>query len=425
MDTQPGGGASRGSFLARRGIGKDVAVLALARFFETVAAGVVVPILPLFLVGLSPGPFAGLPEETLTGIVFFAFGVAMTAGQYVFGRLADRAGRYKPGLLVGIGSFALLSLTYVRIESYVSLLGVRFLQGAALGLSISCIWAILVERSSETKRGASMGFYTSVQMLGLAAGPLLGGWVTELWGERAAFLAAAGLGGLTGLLMALLVRDVQASPARDRVVAENGTPASVFLYLATAVFTQVFAVTMIIAYFPYYAREFGARPGELAVVFSVLVLARFLFQYPFGVLSDRFGRKPFLVGGLVSMLPIMAGLAFAGSVRSLVLFRALQGAATAAVVASAYALAGDRSDPGRRASQLGIVGMGFTAGVTAGPLFAGLLVRLGRPVPFLLAAAAAAAVAVLVGVAVGESRGASVAVLPPSDTRVVQSTLRE
>lgn len=391
---------------SRFGVSLQVALLAAARFFEAIGAGMIVPILPLFLAELEPGPFAGLSDAAKTGLVFFSFGSVTTAGQYVFGRLSDRFGHYKTGILVAIAAFSLLAAALPSVDSYTGLLLVRVGQGLALGLSIPCLWTILTHHSPADTRGASVGFYTSVRMVGFALGPLLGGHVADSLGFDAAFLGCAAFGAVTFGLVYLLVEDVgPAAPIAPPPATGETRPGGPFVLLGLAVFACLFPLTMVISYFPDYEVRFGAGATDLSWVFSLTIVSRLVLQYPIGAASDRIGRKPFLIAGLLAIVPLTVLMAFARSIGDLMVLRALLGAAMAAVVAPAYALAGDRSDPRRRGRQLGLVSMGFTAGVMAGPLVSGFVSQSSPSLPWYLGAAVPLAVAFLIQLRVADSRG--------------------
>jgi MFS family permease len=119
-----------------------------------------------------------------------------------------------------------------------------------------------------------------------------------------------------------------------------------------------------------------------SIQFGAVVIANVLFQIPVGRLSDEYGRKPFLVGGFLILIPsiFVQGVIF--SPWLMLLARLLQGVAVAMVFAPSLALAGDLAKKGQSGTTLSVLTMGFGLGIAIGPLASGYLVGIGFSVPF-------------------------------------------
>lgn len=135
-------------------------------------------------------------------------------------------------------------------------------------------------------------------------------------------------------------------------------------------------------------KQFNVRLHETAfgfsIAFSALMVSRLLFQIPLGRLSDRVGRKPLIVLGLILMAPTTALLGEVGTTLQLTGLRLLQGLASAAIAAPAFALAADLSKVGGEGRQMSIITMGFGLGIALGPLLAGVLAVSSFELPFLI-----------------------------------------
>ena len=149
-------------------------------------------------------------------------------------------------------------------------------------------------------------------------------------------------------------------------------------------------VGLIMPVMPDLIREVGAGDlgqaavwgGILATVFAVM---QFLFGPTLGNLSDRFGRRPILLGALFVMTLDYLFMAVAATIWLLLIGRII-GGITAATHATASAYMADISKPEEKAANFGLIGAGFGIGFVLGPLLGGLLAELGTRAPFYAAA---------------------------------------
>ena len=93
-----------------------------------------------------------------------------------------------------------------------------------------------------------------------------------------------------------------------------------------------------------------------------------------GRLSDVYGRKPFLLVGLVVFAGATALAGFATSMEMLIGFRALQGIGGGVLMGNTFSIAGDLFPPSERAKYMGIFAAVFGVGGLIGPLLGGLIV---------------------------------------------------
>src|SRR3990172_1075883 len=92
-----------------------------------------------------------------------------------------------------------------------------------------------------------------------------------------------------------------------------------------------------------------------------------------GKLSDTYGRKPFLIGGVALFVVASAATGAAQDIVQLIAFRAVQGLATGAIMASAFAAIGDLFEPAERGRYFGLFTGVFAVASVAGPLIGGFL----------------------------------------------------
>jgi DHA1 family bicyclomycin/chloramphenicol resistance-like MFS transporter len=127
---------------------------------------------------------------------------------------------------------------------------------------------------------------------------------------------------------------------------------------------------------PQLTHELGASVSAAQLTMSALLLAFGLGQLVWGPLSDRHGRRPVLLAGLVSYVLASLLAALAGSIELLVALRMLQGLGVAAAVVVARAMVRDLYEPAQGAQVMarGLSGLGLIAIVS--PIVGGLVTTL-------------------------------------------------
>jgi DHA1 family tetracycline resistance protein-like MFS transporter len=122
--------------------------------------------------------------------------------------------------------------------------------------------------------------------------------------------------------------------------------------------------------------------GLLTLAYAVM---QFIFAPVLGNLSDKFGRRPVLLGSLLGFGIDYLFLAFAPTIGWLFLGRAIAGI-TGASFTTASAYIADVSTPEKRAQNFGMIGVAFGIGFIIGPVIGGVLGKFNTQLPFIAAA---------------------------------------
>lgn len=175
------------------------------------------------------------------------------------------------------------------------------------------------------------------------------------------------------------------------------------LTLFLLVFSNLLGAGVIFPLLPLYAEgEFGATEFQAALLATAYFAAQFVASPILGRLSDRYGRRPVLIGSQAGtlasfMLFIVAipigrqldaagvNLGMSGGLFMLYVARVLDGL-TGGNITAAQAYATDVSTPANRAEAIGTVSAGLSLGIVFGPAFGGFLVTLNNTAPFIGAA---------------------------------------
>ncbi len=146
-----------------------------------------------------------------------------------------------------------------------------------------------------------------------------------------------------------------------------------FVALYVAVFVATMGISMVSPLLPVYAEKLGATGIWLGLTFSVFAIVQ-TFVGPFaGRLSDRYGRKPFIVAGLLVYLVAALGYLTAQSFYQVIAFRAFSGLGTSLIFSVARAYVGDLTPRGQEGRWLGVFATADIVGFGTGPLVAGVL----------------------------------------------------
>jgi AAHS family 4-hydroxybenzoate transporter-like MFS transporter len=126
---------------------------------------------------------------------------------------------------------------------------------------------------------------------------------------------------------------------------------------------------------PAIIKEFGVSRAALSPVFSASLIGLMLGALIGGPVSDRFGRRPVLLGGMVffgvmSLLTVMAG-----SVESLLVLRLLTGLGLGCVMPNAIALTSEYAPERVRSTAVMVMFCGFSLGAALGGLAAAVLIK--------------------------------------------------
>lgn len=139
----------------------------------------------------------------------------------------------------------------------------------------------------------------------------------------------------------------------------------------------IMGLGFILPFFPIYVSQKGANLLELGLIVSGFTLSQFLVQPFFGGLSDRFGRRPFMIGGLCCYGLVAALYIFANSLPQIFLIRLIHGIGAGMFWPAMSAFVIDQSPIDQRGESMGLLAAIEMMGFAIGPFIGGMLFSLG------------------------------------------------
>ena len=151
------------------------------------------------------------------------------------------------------------------------------------------------------------------------------------------------------------------------------------LLLFLTLFFVMLGFGIIIPNLAYYAKDIGATPTEIAILMSIYSGMQLLFAPIWGRLSDRCGRKPAILLGLLGNAVALIGFGLAKDYVWLLVARGAAGIASAAVMPSVMAYVADVTTSEERGRGMGLMGAAMGLGFILGPAIGGVMGRHDTP----------------------------------------------
>jgi MFS family permease len=370
---------------------RTVLVLGLVSLLNDAASEMITPLLPIFLTAiLGAGP-------AIVGLVEGLAEATASVLKLVAGRLADRG---VPAKKLVLGGYALSNGMRPLIglaTAWSAVLLLRFLDRVGKGLRTAPRDALIAAAVPPQQRGRAFGFHRSMDHAGAVLGPLAAFALLAMHADLQHVFFASVIPGLLVLALLALGLPDERKPyvaatatafswrglhgrLRAMIIAAGG--------LALASVPEAFVVL--------WATQSGMAVKWVPLVWAAASLAKMTIAMPAGIVSDRLGRLPVLLGGWsarVAVLPTLALLRSPGPLLVWVLFIAYS--ATLAITEPAErSIIGDHAGEHERGTAYGLYHLASGLLVLPGAvLFGAIWQQFGSPYAFGVAAVVTAAAA--------------------------------
>jgi DHA1 family multidrug resistance protein-like MFS transporter len=156
--------------------------------------------------------------------------------------------------------------------------------------------------------------------------------------------------------------------------------------LAFTLFVVMLGFGVVMPIIPFYMEYFGAGGTELGLLVASYAVMRLIFGPIWGSLSDRVGRKPILMIGVLGYGITMVGFGLATQLWMMFLARILAGVLSSATAPTTMAYISDSTSEEDRGGGMGLLGAAGGLGAIFGPAVGGLLAERSLSFPFFVAA---------------------------------------
>lgn len=318
------------------------------------------------------------------GWMTMAFALSQLIAAPIMGSLTDKYGR-RPFVLIALFAFMLTNIGYLLAQSTPQFIAVRVAGGALTAGLFPAAMGIVADIVPEENRARWIGIIMGGYGVGFIFGPALGGFLYDGWGFAAPFILSAAMSFLALTAAFILVPETHPPSARTATKQKKERmgmrataatywhtlprPLSRFVTLLFIDFVGSFAFAFIEPQMVFYfyddlgwsTTRFGVVVGAygLAMVFGQLFLARS---------SDKYGRKPIIVVGILTSSLLYIGLRSFTAYAPIVLGAMTAGLGSSLIAPAASAFYLDITDRAHQGRIVGLKEAALALGGVMGPL---------------------------------------------------------
>jgi MFS family permease len=269
---------------------REVGVLVFASFFVAVGFGIIAPTIPLFAKSFGV-------NNAQVGLIISSFALARFASGLFSGKLVDKFGE-RIVYTTGVGFVAISSFAAALAQNYEQLLVYRAAGGLGSSMFSVAAGSIILRAVDDTRRARAQSLYNGSFLVGMMAGPVIGGFLTAI-SLRAPLLIYAGMlvissaaGGFLLRNSALAARPTEKNTKektslRDALSSKPYLIALIISFCSASIFfgmsRSILPVFMV--------EDLKSTASFLGIGFTIASIVQGILLLKAGSLSDKNGRK--------------------------------------------------------------------------------------------------------------------------------------
>lgn len=304
------------------------------------------------------------------GLIVGGFGIVPICLRPFVGRWSDRGHRKRLQRIGLIATIAALILM-VFSEDILSLFLLRIVQGIGITMFPTAAASLAAEISPPSRRGEGLGYFGVATGIAQMIAPALGILIAEIWGFDAVFLVAAG----TAALTLVLIHPVREPQNQELAKSTNSSLIPRRAIFPMLIFLSVtFSFSAAATFLPLLGDDRGL--GNVGLFFLASGAAAIVSRPVAGRTSDRIGRVPVVVPGLIATCAAMWLLAVAGAPAVMLLAGAAAGLGMGASHTGLLSYTVDRVPVDEKGRATAVFQMAWDFGGLSGAIVLGIVATL-------------------------------------------------
>ena len=287
---------------------REVGVMVFASFFVAVGFGIIAPIIPLFAKSFGV-------SNAQVGAILSAFALARFASGLISGKLVDKFGE-RLVYTVGIAFVAVSSFAAALAQTYAQLLIFRSAGGLGSSMFSVAAGSIVLRAVHDDQRARAQSLYNGSFLIGMMAGPVIGGFLSAislrapLFVYAALLVVASAAGGFLLRNSALTARPTEKSSAVKTSIRDALAMKPYVIALVISFMTAWVLFGMSRSVLPLFmVEDMKSSASFIGIGFTISAVVQGIYLLKAGRLSDERGRKFASISGLIYLCISVALLA--------------------------------------------------------------------------------------------------------------------
>ncbi|NMM48957.1 MFS transporter [Marinigracilibium pacificum] len=340
-------------------------LLCFSSFLFFASFNILIPELPSYL--------SDMGGEEYLGWIIGLFTISAGLSRPFSGKLTDTIGRI-PIMIYGVFVCIIAGILYSHVTTVFGLLALRLVHGMSTGFKPTATSAYVADISPDHRRGEAMGILGMFGGLGMAMGNTISSWIVMNYSINAMFYTSSGLA-LASILVLFGMKETLEKKQKFNfsllkvslidIYEPRALPAAITMGLS--VFSFGIALTLI----PDLSEHLGLE--NKGIFFGIFMSASIVIRLIAGKLSDKYGRIPVLISGLVMLSFTMFLIGASTNLKLLYIAAVIFGFAAGINSPTIFAWTIDLAEDKYRGRALATVFIALEIGIGSGAFISGAI----------------------------------------------------